>query len=862
MSEPKKEQPDTKSIKPQTRPRPTPRASLPPRAAPLFGRPMVSSPVQREKRRALRQGKPTGSVTAKVAAGEGEMLLFGSIGEDWWGEGITDKSFNESLQALGNVNAIRLRINSGGGDVFHATAIYNMLVKHDAKVIVEIEGVAASAATLIAMAADEIRISENAHFMIHAASGIAWGNADELRQYLKLLDNADELIRLTYSARTGIDAEELRSMMDHDNWMTAKEALDLGFADAMDAAKSITPHITPEQAADSPTPANRMPVISQERLAAYADQLLSLSAALRQIPPKQTGSSPQTVPQEKETTMSAKMRAKCLAAGMPEALTGEAADKWLDDNFEKVTAPTPAPVVTATVQPPSVAEPLTAEKILDLVEAREKRQLEARKTWRKEVDANISLAFGDNPPAALKDTCYDLQADGIDAVRAKIQEARKKAGEAISTGIRIDFAASQPRDRHISALRTGVLHRALSNFQPADDARRFRQNERGHWEPYQLSTVDVLNKHLPEKDRAKGWEDFSHMPLSKIAEEALYCDGLRHEQVRRLSTPQIAMAALGFYRQAGIRAEGALHTTGSLAEITRDAINKSLIAGYEEAPQTWRGPMRQGTSVSDFKDIYRVRLGAVSNIPVWPDNTKPEQAKLSNEKEKYAAEARALMLSFSWRLVINDDMDALSRRPQLMGDACARTANKVAWQQVTDNGPLQDAVALFATATGARKRDNLITGSATPTNTTIGAMRKLMRLMRGLNTPEGAEGDDVLNLSPTYIVGPAALEELILKQVNSGADPASGGNSAVFNTARNLIPIIEPLLDANSATAWYLFASPGRVDTVELSFLEGFETPVPHEWIDDETMAQNFSIIHAYNAKAIDYRGMIKHAGA
>jgi hypothetical protein len=133
--------------------------------------------------------------------------------------------------------------------------------------------------------------------------------------------------------------------------------------------------------------------------------------------------------------------------------------------------------------------------------------------------------------------------------------------------------------------------------------------------------------------------------------------------------------------------------------------------------------------------------------------------------------------------------------------------------------------------------------------------------MRGLNTPEGSESDDVLNLTPTFIVGPSALEETIMKQVFSGADPAAGGNSAVYNTARTLQPVIEPLLDANSATAWYLFASPGRVDTVEVTFLEGQETPVTHEHLDHQTMAINYTIMQTFAAKAIDHRGIQRHDG-
>lgn len=820
----------------------TPAAMLPvrPRGG-VFGRP-VAHATSKHKKATL--------TASKNDANEGEMLLFGSIGADWFGEGITAQSFNDELQNLGDVDKITLRINSGGGDVFEATAIYNMLVKHDAEVIIEIEGVAASAATLIAMAGDKVHISENAHFMIHAASGMAWGNAEEIRQYLKLLDNADGLIRLTYSARTSLSDSELLEMMSTDNWMTAQEAKDHGFVDVIDEAKRVKPHVTKASASNV---AQEKVALSPERLAAFTGNLQTLAAMVRPAASltNTTGGSPQPVtPVSKERKMNAKLRAKCVAAGMSDKLTDEQANAWFDENMDKVlTAKVEAPKTPEAVIEQTVAA-AGAVNIQAELQKWENARAEKRKAWRKEVDANISLAFGDAVPAGLKEQCYDLQEEGVDSVRAKVQQAKKDADTQIADGgIRINFKPTQPRDNHIAAIRTGVMARCLSNFISAEDVK--------------LTPSQILEKHLPEKDRPNGWSDFAQMPLSKIAEQCLLADGLTYDQINRLNVTQIAQASLGFYRQAGVRASAAIHTTGSLAEITRDAVNKSLLAGYQEAPQTWRGPGRQATSVSDFKDIHRVKLGAAANLPVWNDNTAPEKAKLSNEKEKYAVEARAETLSFSWRLIVNDDLDALSRRPQLLGDAAARTVNAVFWQQVTSNPTMADAQALFLeTPAGNRKRSNYITGSATPTNSTIGSMKKLMRLMHGLNTPEGNEGDDVLNLTPSFIVGPAALEELILKQVLSGADPASGGNSAVYNTARQLTPVIEPLLDADSATAWYLFASPGRVDTVEVTFLQGQETPFAHEWMDDETMCQNYTIVQTFAAKAIDHRGIIKHKGA
>ena len=165
------------------------------------------------------------------------------------------------------------------------------------------------------MPGDQINMSENAHFMIHAASGIVWGNADAVRQYLKLLDNADELIRLTYAARTGLSDDELSEMMDHDNWMTAQEAFDSGFVDQLDPVKSVKPHVTPD---DEPEPdAQQRPGSCElKRLAAMASNLLSLAAMVRPAnSTTPTGSSP-APGTKKEPKMNPKLRAKCIAAGM------------------------------------------------------------------------------------------------------------------------------------------------------------------------------------------------------------------------------------------------------------------------------------------------------------------------------------------------------------------------------------------------------------------------------------------------------------------------------------------------------------------------------------------------------------------
>ena len=803
-------------------------------------RPVAASPAQRDKRRQTRG--PVGHIEASVTAGIGELMMFGTIGSDWYGEGITAKSVDAALKDMGAVGEINVRANSGGGDVFEGTAIYNALVKHPAKINMIIEGVAASCMTLIAMAGDTITIAENAHWMIHNARGMAYGTADELRQYLTLLDNADAMIRKTYSARTEIDDDELIEMMSFDNWMTAQEALDNGFVDAIDPVKSkAKPHVTPEDSI-SRTPTQ----ITPERLAAASGYLLALSAIVQ--PKAPTGSSPQPVPPiTKDDTMNKKLRARCVAAGMDEKLDDVAANAWYEANEEKLFAKAPVVPLEDVAKP---APSLTTDEILNLVDAREKKAREARNAWKEEVKATLVMAIGENYPADLRDELFDVEINDMATLRAKILEAKSKAEEAYDDGgPHISFASSQPRDQYRAALRDGLLTRCLTNFMTVKDV--------------SLTQEQRIEKHLPAATRAKGSEDFAHMSLVDIARQCLLADGLRPDIVLKLNNERVAMAALGYYQNAGIRADAAIHTTGSFLYITQDAMNKTLLAGFEESPSTWRGPGRQAASVPDFKTIHRIKLGAASSPPVWPDNTAPEEIKLANEQETYAVEAYAESIKFSWRLLINDDLDALSRTPQLMGDAFSRGVNAHFWQQWTSNPVMSDGQAVFlATPAGNRKRSNLTTGSATPTNTTIAAMKTKMRLMRGLNTPEGNESADILNLTPTFIIAPAALEELVLKQVMSGADPASSGNSAVYNSARSLIPVIEPLLDANSSTAWYLAASPGRVDTCEVTFLQGHETPRVHMYMDNESMAQCANVIQAYAAKFIEHRGVQRHDGA
>lgn len=161
-----------------------------------------------------------------------ELLLYDEIGFF----GITAKMFAETLARI-DASTIHLRVNSPGGDVFDGVAIHNALRQHDAEVITHIDGLAASIASVIALAGDEVRMAPNAFFMIHNPWGITIGDAELHRKMAGTLDKiAEGAIASTYQAKTGLDLETIETWMDEETWFNAAEAEDAGFADVIEDA--------------------------------------------------------------------------------------------------------------------------------------------------------------------------------------------------------------------------------------------------------------------------------------------------------------------------------------------------------------------------------------------------------------------------------------------------------------------------------------------------------------------------------------------------------------------------------------------------------------------------------------------------
>jgi ATP-dependent Clp endopeptidase proteolytic subunit ClpP len=168
-----------------------------------------------------------------ASSGENTITMFDLIGEDpWTGGGVTAKRVAGALRAIGEKD-VTVQINSPGGDLFEGIAIYNLLVQHRAKVTVDVLGWAASAASIIAMAGDEIRMGLGSFMMVHNAWGVVVGNQHDMRDAADAFQGFDGAIADIYQARTGLARSKVEALMDAETYMSANEAVKKGFADTV-----------------------------------------------------------------------------------------------------------------------------------------------------------------------------------------------------------------------------------------------------------------------------------------------------------------------------------------------------------------------------------------------------------------------------------------------------------------------------------------------------------------------------------------------------------------------------------------------------------------------------------------------------
>lgn len=175
-----------------------------------------------------------------AADGEASISMYDPIGEGWDGSGVTAKRIGAALRSIGAGKDVTVNLNSPGGDFFEGVAIYNLLRQHSGKVTVNVLGLAASAASVIAMAGDDINMGDGSFLMIHNAWTMTAGNRHDLAAAAERLAPFDGAMADLYAARTGMNRVDVAAMMDAETWIGATQAVEDGFASGMLAADTVT----------------------------------------------------------------------------------------------------------------------------------------------------------------------------------------------------------------------------------------------------------------------------------------------------------------------------------------------------------------------------------------------------------------------------------------------------------------------------------------------------------------------------------------------------------------------------------------------------------------------------------------------
>jgi hypothetical protein len=355
-------------------------------------------------------------------------------------------------------------------------------------------------------------------------------------------------------------------------------------------------------------------------------------------------------------------------------------------------------------------------------------------------------------------------------------------------------------------------------------------------------------------------QQLRHRSLADMARTFFVSLGMPTDEVYNLSPVHIAelLGPRNFARKYPRYAQLA-QSSSDFTSILADTINKTLRNAYLDAPSTWNIWARRTTN-PDFKTITRAALSESPDLVSRDEGKGINYVTLSDSKETYALTEYIGGIKLTRRAIINDDLDAFSRIPMLQGNAAKRKEDDVAYAIITANAAMADTGTLFnataVTTTGGH--DNYTSSGLAVTVASLAAQEKLLKKQKG---PAGASR---LELQAKFLLVPSSIYRVAQQVVSSTVDPAK--NNAAVNPFMNegLVIVSSARLDDNSATAWYLFADyrAGQVDTIEVCFLADEPEPVAKQETDFDTEDAKFAIRHTVAAKAIDFRGMTKQAGA
>jgi len=290
--------------------------------------------------------------------------------------------------------------------------------------------------------------------------------------------------------------------------------------------------------------------------------------------------------------------------------------------------------------------------------------------------------------------------------------------------------------------------------------------------------------------------------------------------------------------------------TGDFTNLLANVASKSLNVGYALAPVSYPLWTKRGV-LSDYKAAKRVQFSEFPLLDKVPEGGEAKVAQMGDMGESITLGKYEKIFAITREALINDDLSAFTDIPQKMGAAARLTVEAAVMSILTTNAALADGVALFYATTHV----NLAGTSAALTVASLGAAKAAMAKQKGLL------GVQPLNIQMAYLLVPSEIEVVARQLIASSVDPAKS-NSTInpFQNAFTVIP--SPILSASSATAWYGASAPGYCDTIETAFLDGNDTPTIEEQEGWTRSGREYKVRLEFAAKALDFRGLYKNAGA
>lgn len=350
---------------------------------------------------------------------------------------------------------------------------------------------------------------------------------------------------------------------------------------------------------------------------------------------------------------------------------------------------------------------------------------------------------------------------------------------------------------------------------------------------------------------ANGAREYRGLSLVDIGKELLSASGVN---VRGASRRQVADAIFGggggFFGLFGSRSGS--HSTSDFSALLAGVANKILRATYEQSASTWQKWTRTGDA-ADYKEMSRNQISEAPELLLITEYGEYREGSFTDAREVFRIQKYGRTFGLSREAFLNDDLGAFETIPKAFGLAASRKINESVYGVLMLNAKMADGKTLFHA-----DHANLAAAGAvgSPDIETLSAARTAMRRQTGLNGV-------LLNVSPRFLIVPASLETAGDILLNSAGSTEENKNSGVKNPFHGKLElVVDPILDSDSTTTWYLTADPAQIDTVEVAFLDGEARPYVEDRIRFENDRLEWKVRLEFGTKAIDWRGLYKNPGA